>query len=143
MNSNRINIPSMCLHLGVPRTKRSLPPAYLNEIGHDQCLEKHIPQGANHTEYCLPATKPDDCTEISWDEIQNSFDGEDCPSNDLPIIGGISGLPPAHLRVKGHQKCLKKHYSAGEFHAALCLPESRPNKCRKQAYNKLVKQIFL
>ena len=141
MNSNEINTSSMCL--GVPRTKRSLPPAYLNEIGHDQCLEKHIPQGANHTEYCLPATKPDDCSEISWDEIQNSFDGEDCPSNDLPIIGGISGLPPAHLRVKGHQKCLKKHYSAGEFHAALCLPESRLNKCRKQAYKKLIKQIFL
>ena len=119
-----------------------MPPAYLNEIGHDQCLEKHSPPGANHTEYCLPATKPNDCSELSWDEIQFSFDGEVCPSNDPSIIGEISG-PPAYLSIRGHQKCLKKHYSAGEFHAALCLPESRPNKCRKQAYEKLIKQIFL
>ena len=106
-------------------------------------MEKHIPPGANHTEYCFPATKPDDCSEISWDEIQNSFDGEVCPPNDSPIVGGISGLPPAHLNVRGHQKCLKEHYSAGESHTELCLPESRPNTCGKRAYKKLVEQIFL
>ena len=105
-------------------------------------MEKHSPPGANHTEYCLPATKPNDCSELSWDEIQFSFDGEVCPSNDPSIIGEISG-PPAYLSIRGHQKCLEKHYSAGESHAALCLPELRPNKCRKQAYEKLIKQIFL
>ena len=136
--SNEINVSSMYLpHLGLPRTKRSLPPAYINEIAYDQCLEKYSPPGRNHTEYCLPATKPDDCLELSWDKIQNSFDGEDCPSNEE-----ISGLPPAYLDVKGHQKCLKEHYLPGESHAALCLPESRPNKCRKKPYKKLLKQIF-
>ena len=142
-NSNEINISSICLHLGLPRAKRSLPPVYLNEIAHDQCLEKYNPPGGNHTEYCLPATKPEYCSELSWDEIQNSFDGEDCPSNIPPVIGGINGLPPAYQHVRGHQKCLKEHYSAGETHTKLCLPESRPNKCRKGAYKKLVEQIFL
>ena len=74
MNSSKVNISSLYLHLGVPRFKRALPPAYLDIQGYDECLENHSPPGATHTEYCLPATKPDDCTELSWDKIKNSFD---------------------------------------------------------------------
>jgi hypothetical protein len=94
-----VRYPFQNFFLGVPRYKRALPPGYLDVPGYDLCLEEHSPLGSSHTEYCRPATKPDYCSNRSWNDLKNVFDGINCPSNDPPVIGGIDELPPAYLKV--------------------------------------------
>ena len=63
-------------------------------------MNQHSPRGASHTEYCLPSTKPNNCVQESWNELQNVFEGN-CPENQSPgMVGGLGGLPPAYLQVR-------------------------------------------
>merc|ERR1719435_677798 len=53
-------------------------PAYLSIPGYKLCLKDYAPTGQSHTEFCKPATKPDDCAPNSWDRLKTDFNG-DCP----------------------------------------------------------------
>jgi len=53
-------------------------------------------------EKCLPAAKPDSCSETTWDEIESSFFGSQCRRQP-------NALPPHYLTVEGHESCLQSH----------------------------------
>jgi len=53
-------------------------PAYLSVSGYELCLEVFTPNGASHTELCLPQTRADSCVEESWNQLKKVFEG-DCP----------------------------------------------------------------
>ena len=53
----------------------ALPPAWLNIPGHRSCLGtvENIVNG--HTEWCLPTGKPSGCSQNTWDQVSNAFQG--------------------------------------------------------------------
>ena len=53
-------------------------PAYLSIPGYELCLNKYTPNGAAHSQFCLPSKKPFICNKRSWNQLQNVFEG-DCP----------------------------------------------------------------
>ena len=53
-------------------------PAYLSISGFELCLNKYTPNGAAHSQFCLPSKKPYNCNEQSWNQLQNVFEGN-CP----------------------------------------------------------------
>ena len=53
-------------------------PAYLSISGYELCLNKYTPNGAAHSQFCLPSKKPFICNKQSWNQLQNVFEG-DCP----------------------------------------------------------------
>ena len=53
-------------------------PAYLSVSGYKLCLEVFTPNGASHTELCLPQKRADSCVEESWNQLKKVFEG-DCP----------------------------------------------------------------
>ena len=68
-------------YLGSPRTKRALPPGYLDVEGRDQCHETESPPGASSSYLCLPASKPWCCAQASWNQLNSGSSGlEACES---------------------------------------------------------------
>jgi len=66
--------------------------------------------------------------------------GEKCPEQ--PIIGGIGGLPPAYLSIRGHEDCLGTMNSDSGSSTQRCLPTSKPNACDNQVWEQ-VKESFV
>merc|ERR1719210_189485 len=75
-------------------------PEYLSIEGHEDCLGTYNPS-PSYTAKCLPSTRPDRCIPPAWQELQQKYDGKKCPEQ--PVIGGIGGLPPAYLSIRGHE----------------------------------------
>jgi len=110
-----------------------LPPAYLSIDGHEDCLGEYSPSPVS-TAVCLPSSRPDQCIPPAWTELQQKFNGENCPEE--PVIGGIGGLPPAYLSIDGHEDCLGE-YSPSPVSTAVCLPSTRPSDCQRRAWFQL------
>ena len=53
-----------------------------------------------------------------------------------PVIGGIGGLPPAYLSIRGHEDCLDL-YSPSPVSTAYCLPSTKPSNCLLPAWTEL------
>ena len=53
----------------------ALPPTWLSIPGHRSCLGtvENIVNG--HTEWCLPTGKPSGCSQNTWDQVSNVFEG--------------------------------------------------------------------
>jgi len=66
-------------------------PGYLSVPGWETCLGNYTPSTADHSQYCLPNTKPNSCNQNSWEQLKDVFQGE-CPikcyvsPNDTPIF---------------------------------------------------------
>ena len=56
-------------------------PKYLSVEGHENCLGEYNPT-LSYTAKCLPSSKPDGCSDASWQELNNVFNGQDCPSKE-------------------------------------------------------------
>ncbi len=113
-----------------------LPPAYLSIPGHQDCLQIQSPPGASHTEYCLPQTKPENCVQGSWDDLQDAFQGNACEDErDEIILGGLDSITPAYLSVPNFQDCLNIQYQ--ESHEEYCIPEKKPYNCHDDSWSQL------
>merc|ERR1711936_1204018 len=124
-----------CFILGLLIEVQGTPlgaPEYLSIEGHEDCLGT-LDQGSFEGS-CLPSTRPPACIPPAWTELQQKFDGENCPEE--PVIGGIGGLPPAYLSIRGHEDCLGE-YSPSPVSTAVCLPSTRPNDCQRRAWFQL------
>ena len=64
-------------YLGSPRTKRALPPGYLNVEGRDQCHETETLPGASSSYLCLPASRPSCCIPPAWNQLNSGSSGLD------------------------------------------------------------------
>ena len=129
--------------IGYPRNKRAVRPAYLDVPGHQECLEEHSAPGSSSSELCLPQSKPEYCSERSWNDLQDVWEGNgrNCPPpDDDPIdpiqpIGGFNGLAPKY------QNCLTEYYPPSG--PEKCLPAIKPDRpCRGRVYKELLQQIF-
>ena len=56
-------------------------PKYLSVEGHENCLGQYNPT-PSYTAKCLPSSKPDGCSNASWQELKNVFNGQDCPKDE-------------------------------------------------------------
>ncbi len=110
-----------------------LPPPYLTVPNHQDCLGSFTPPGATHTSFCMPVTKPENCPDSSWSDLQDKFSGQPCPT----IVGGLGGLPPAYLSVQGYQDCLGDFTPTGSTHSQLCLPSAKPDPCLDPSWAKI------
>merc|ERR1712168_751324 len=86
------------------------PPGYLSVTGWEKCLGNYTPSTADHSEYCLPNSKPNPCNQNSWEQLKDVFQG-DCPikcyvsPNDAPIFN--HGLQK-FFGASGNQKTCEK-----------------------------------
>merc|ERR1711962_416496 len=128
---------------GYPRNKRAVRPAYLDVPGHQECLEEHSAPGSSSSALCLPQSKPEYCSERSWNDLQDVWEGNgrNCPPpDDDPIepiqpIGGFNGLAPKY------QNCLTEYFPPSG--PEKCLPAIKPARpCRRRVYKELLQQIF-
>merc|ERR1711936_910476 len=125
-----------CFILGLLIEVQGTPlgaPEFLSIDGHEDCLGKYSPSPVS-TAVCLPSSRPDQCIPPAWTELQQKFNGENCPEE--PVIGGIGGLPPAYLSIDGHEDCLGE-YSPSPVSTAVCLPSTRPSDCQRRAWFQL------
>ena len=86
----------------------TMPPKYLSVEGFDQCLNSHTVPGSSHSEFCLPPSKPKDCSLKSWKLVRESFDGIGC----APAAIGANTGAPAYLSVPNFQDCLGSHQAS-------------------------------
>ena len=52
-------------------------------------------------------------------------------------IGGVGVLPPAHLSIDGHERCLEEFSDGSAFFS--CLPDNRPSNCPRSIWRKVNK----
>ena len=109
-------------------------PEYLSVIGYQDCLENYNPS-PSYTAKCLPYAKPLLCSDDSWQEIQNVFEGDSCPQQLLGAIGAGIGAPE-YLSVPGYEDCLE-NYNPSPSYTAKCIPLTRPSLCIPPAWEKL------
>ena len=100
--------------------------------GHEKCLSSH--SNSQYKVKCLPKSKPLNCSDEIWERVKDSFTGIPCPDTIKAL--GLGGLPPAYLRVDGHQACLE-NFEASSTHKELCLPASRPSGCKQDSWKQL------
>jgi len=83
---NSVKMNKICLMIGIcfiantqgsPRTKRALPPGYLNVEGRDQCHETETLPGASSSYLCLPSSKPFCCDQAAWNQLTDGSSGLD------------------------------------------------------------------
>ena len=107
-----------------------LPPAYLSIRGHEDCLDLYSPSPVS-TAYCLPSTKPSNCLPPAWTELQQKFDGENCPAEKVIGLGA-----PEYLSIPGHEDCLGTYNPSPSFEAN-CLPSTKPSKCLPPSWTEI------
>ena len=85
-------------------------PGYLSVPGWENCLKNFTPSTADHSQLCLPNSKPNSCNQNSWEQLKDVFQG-DCPikcyvsPNDTPIFN--HGLQK-FFGASGNQKTCEK-----------------------------------
>lgn len=108
-------------------------PEYLLVPNFQDCLR------VNEQQWCLPDSKPDDCSEDSWEQIQDSFPGSDCQSdsNESAENSNVLGAtPPNYLSVANFEDCLGIDESS-QSHTVRCLPKSKPDNCPDESWQNL------
>ena len=72
----------------------------------------------NHSQLCLPNTKPGICDQNTWTQITSQFDGGSC-------------APPEYLSIPGYDLCLTpdQHTLYG-----WCKPQYRPAECLSSSW---------
>jgi len=51
------------------------------------------------------------------------------------VGGGFGLMPPAHLAIDGHERCLEEFSEGGVFFS--CLPDNRPSNCPRRIWRKV------
>ena len=109
--------------------------------GYQDCVKEQL-ASESHMEKCIPETKPESCSETTWDELESTFLGSQCRRQP-------NALPPHYLSVEGHEKCLETH-QASASHTEMCMPRFKPEECPDDAWESLqisfevpISEIFL
>ena len=53
-------------------------PAHLSVTGHELCLGSQEAEDGSFSVMCIPAEKPADCFQESWDKLMDVFGGDQC-----------------------------------------------------------------
>jgi hypothetical protein len=88
----------------------------------------------------MPSKKPRHCPGDSWQQLRNVFRGQNCPTVEPQIVGGLGGLPPAYLSVPKYENCLDSH-DASASHSEFCMPSKKPRHCPGDSWQQL-KNVF-
>ena len=106
-------------------------PAYLSIPGFELCLEEVQHPGDSHTEKCIPANKPEYCSQQAWEDLQASdpkTSPQKCPGN--------------YMDVPGYEDCIKETGSIAPD-SGICLPVwYKPETCQENAWNLLHENLF-
>ncbi len=119
-----------------PVEVRAGPPEYLSVTDFDQCLQSQKAPTGTHSTWCMPASKPASCSDDSWADLQDKFDGDACQASQILIGGDLGALPPAYLSLPDLQFCLGE-YQASDTHTAWCMPAAKPSQCSQDSWNEL------
>ena len=87
-------------------------------------MKSYSPDGADHTQRCLPAIKPKYCAKAAFERLQDVFDGG-CPE-------------PS--KIPGYKQCILETNNDEMPH---CLPfVYKPEFCSKNSWNDIHKKVF-
>merc|ERR1712215_364833 len=129
-----------------------LPPKYLSVPGYQLCIREE--SVGSSTAVCLPALKPEACTQESWIELSvlselsqcdenrdgcmTSDDCVGCPcEHNFCNYDQCPSLPPFYLSVPGFQNCLREKNMGTS--TAWCLPGSKPEACSAESWTELAR----
>jgi len=129
-----------------------LPPKYLSVPGYQSCIREE--SVGSSTAVCLPASKPEACTEEGWTELSvlnelskcdenrvgcmTSDDCDGCPcEHNFCNYDQCPSLPPFYLSVPGFQNCLREKNMGTS--TAWCLPGSKPEACSSESWTELAR----
>ena len=100
-------------------------PAYLSVEGFRNCLDT-FQASDSHSERCIPPLKPLQCSQSSWDELQNVFEGAPCPISNIDECSTTKIKWKGCTRIAGNNcdACFSIEYGDAEGGSdTLCMRE--------------------